>query len=312
MSVAGFIAAMGGQNVFAAPNKGFSSWMPGFTTRLADVFDRGQSRSHRGGADNLGLAGTADTLIYTKPFGQADYRLATVAYYVGAQTGEADEAIQGQVWFYYGVDNAGGFVPVSVDTTLLTETLGGVVVLPTLVFSPTQVFIRTTNGSATAGGNTGVLNFAVWTTTFERQVGDQGGCFVAGTLVMTPHGSSEIQQLNKGDVVWAYSHSRHRVVEAEVLAAHVHEQKEIWELVLEGVPAPLLVTDNHPFWVTHRAQYVPAGALEPGCELLDLQGGVARVLELKKTGEQRTVYNFTVADHSNYFVGPRGVLVHNK
>jgi hypothetical protein len=169
------------------------------------------------------------------------------------------------------------------------------------------------NSSSAGGDGTGLLAWALWTTTFDLQVGEAGqlGCFVAGTLVMTPLGPVAIEKLVKGDTVWAYSHDRGRVVESSVIDTHVHESKPIWALAVEGADT-LRVTDNHPFWVPHRNDYVPVGALEPGMEVLTALGKTLVVVGANETQELATVFNVKVADQHNYFVGDQAVLVHNK
>ena len=71
----------------------------------------------------------------------------------------------------------------------------------------------------------------------------------------------------------------------------------------------LWATPNHPFW--HKGHYVEASALHTGDTIEALEGGYDRIQQIIPFSGERRVYNFTVAENSNYYVGSRGVLVHN-
>ena len=71
----------------------------------------------------------------------------------------------------------------------------------------------------------------------------------------------------------------------------------------------LWATPNHPFWFD--GQYIEAENLKAGDTLWAVDGS-ALVLENKFTKDTTVqVYNFTVEDNHNYYVGAPGVLVHN-
>ena len=71
----------------------------------------------------------------------------------------------------------------------------------------------------------------------------------------------------------------------------------------------LWATPNHPFW--HKGHYVEASALHAGDTIETLEGAYDRIQQIIPFSEERQVYNFTVAENSNYYVGSRGILVHN-
>jgi hypothetical protein len=71
----------------------------------------------------------------------------------------------------------------------------------------------------------------------------------------------------------------------------------------------LWATPNHPFW--HKGHYVEASALHAGDTIETLEGGYSRIQQIIPISGERRVYNITVAENSNYYVGSRGVLVHN-
>lgn len=69
-------------------------------------------------------------------------------------------------------------------------------------------------------------------------------------------------------------------------------------------------TAGHPFYVKDRG-WVPAMYLGSGDTLSSLSGELSTTVEVINTGRRETVYNLSVADAHTYFVGERGVLVHN-
>ncbi|MCO5277401.1 MAG: HINT domain-containing protein [Saprospiraceae bacterium] len=71
----------------------------------------------------------------------------------------------------------------------------------------------------------------------------------------------------------------------------------------------LWATPNHPFW--HKGHYVEASALHAGDTIETLDGGYNRIQQIIPISGERRVYNITVAENSNYYVGSRGMLVHN-
>ena len=71
----------------------------------------------------------------------------------------------------------------------------------------------------------------------------------------------------------------------------------------------LWATPNHPFWFD--GQYVEAENLKSGDTLWTADGSALILENSFKKDTAARVYNFTVEDNHNYYVGRRGVLVHN-
>jgi hypothetical protein len=78
-------------------------------------------------------------------------------------------------------------------------------------------------------------------------------------------------------------------------------------LVGGGVVA---VTTEHPFYTPDRG-WVESGDLKPGDKLLQRDGKTAYIATITHTTTATTVYNFSVANDHNYYVGNAGLLVHN-
>ncbi len=70
-------------------------------------------------------------------------------------------------------------------------------------------------------------------------------------------------------------------------------------------------TDNHPFWVQSRGEWVDAIELQPGDVLLDERGNDILVTELAVTEQDLTAYNLTIDNIHTYYAGNQPTLVHN-
>ncbi len=71
----------------------------------------------------------------------------------------------------------------------------------------------------------------------------------------------------------------------------------------------LWATPNHPFW--YKDHYVEAKTLHTGDRLTALDGATEVIANIFKKDTTLKVYNFTVEDNHNYYVGNSGLLVHN-
>ena len=166
----------------------------------------------------------------------------------------------------------------------------------------------------------------------QGQAGERA-CFVAGTLVLTASGEVPVDEVEPGDLVWAWDTVRDTWCLAEVdrTFVHAYEGDVIAIAVGEGT---IESTGNHPFWVvtgenladrpaaqhvgpeesplTNRGRWVDARDLRAGDLLRSRQGGHTVVASISTRQEELTVYNIAVAGHRTYAVGRCGALVHNK
>jgi len=89
--------------------------------------------------------------------------------------------------------------------------------------------------------------------------------------------------------------------------------REVSELIHLTINAELITTTlDHPFYVLNTG-FVSAGELHVGSEVINSQGEVLTVEDIRYEAVQTpvTVYNFQVEDFHTYHVGLTGVLVHN-
>ena len=85
---------------------------------------------------------------------------------------------------------------------------------------------------------------------------------------------------------------------------------DLLEVSLDGTGPPLLATATHPFYSERRGTWVRAGALEAG-EPIRTAHGRATVLGVQARPGTHPVANLEVHRAHTYFVGERGLLVHN-
>lgn len=171
-----------------------------------------------------------------------------------------------------------------------------------------------------------------------------GACFPAGTIVLTPDGPREIQELAVGEPVLAVAVGAERsrgvrrtVAQRSQADPVVGVSRQAYEgdmitIVADGTP--VVSTGNHPFRVaqghnlarrppaldvpstergiTASGRWVEARALQVGDLLTLASGGTATVQSVASRHVATVVYNITVAGQHTYAVSNAGFVVHNK
>gem|GEM_PF-3938786 len=138
-----------------------------------------------------------------------------------------------------------------------------------------------------------------------------GGCFAAGTPVLTPSGYQPIETILEGDQVLAFSVEKGVVTSREVLATSAHPAETLPLKIANagGATETLRATTEHPFLLCDL-QWVEAMLLRPG-DCLITATGTAVLVSAGPVDSIEMVYNFTVEDDHDYFVGNLGITVHN-
>ncbi|WP_232376540.1 RHS repeat-associated core domain-containing protein [Amycolatopsis aidingensis] len=178
-----------------------------------------------------------------------------------------------------------------------------------------------------------------------RRAGCPGNSFVPGTMVLLADGTRKpIEDLELGDVVWASDPETGESGPRRIVATHVsHGSKELVEITVDvdgdrgDKTGTVVATEDHPFWVDERGgvitvadtvaiasdnskDWVTAGELGPGDELLTRDSKQVRVLAVRHHAATRTVHNLTIDGIHTYHVRPRSdygnnqekdVVVHN-
>ena len=164
------------------------------------------------------------------------------------------------------------------------------------------------------------------------QIETDQGCFPAGTEVLTPDGPRMIEELEKGDVVFAFDLSAGQWTHDRISKQRPYNYAGDLITVEMGF-AGVEVTGNHSFYVLRGNGLAgrPAPREIPDDELAGMAGGrwveardlkVGDVLRVKNGGElgitglssreeRIEVYHLEIERQHNYAIRDEGILVHN-
>ncbi len=136
-------------------------------------------------------------------------------------------------------------------------------------------------------------------------------CFAPGTKVWTLGGRQPIEKIKPGDCVLAQDVETGEMAYKPVLARTVRWVESQMEVGLGG--ETITATPSHPFWVCGQGWRMTK-QLKVGQRVHTPSGGVAiESIEKVESDEPNAgyAYNLIVADFDSYFVGDRGILVHD-
>ena len=136
-------------------------------------------------------------------------------------------------------------------------------------------------------------------------------CFAPGTKVWTLTGRQPIEKIKAGDCVLAQDVETGEPAYKPVLAVTTRPAGP-WVKIGLGAEA-IAATPSHPFWVAGRGWQMTK-QLRAGDRVHSLSGGipVATIAALETDDLPGSLaYNLIVADFGSYFVGDRGILVHD-
>jgi hypothetical protein len=133
-------------------------------------------------------------------------------------------------------------------------------------------------------------------------------CFPAGTPVAVEGGYKNIEELQVGELVWAWHEETGDLALKPVLQTMVRAADALVELQVGA--DTVQATPEHPFWA--NGAWTDAGNLAKGDELLRSDGLTMPVSQVTHRTEQTaTVYNVEVADWHTYLVSWWMFVVHN-
>jgi hypothetical protein len=144
------------------------------------------------------------------------------------------------------------------------------------------------------------------------QAAIRGICFAEGTPVHTSEGLKAIEEVEVGDLVWAWDEETGAVSLRRVVRLFETPDQPLVEVTIAhegGTEETIRATLEHPFWTEDG--WVAANELKPHDRVLLKSGEWSEVAGVSETGSQETVYNFEVETLHSYFVGEAGMLVHN-
>jgi hypothetical protein len=131
-------------------------------------------------------------------------------------------------------------------------------------------------------------------------------CFAAGTLVQTIDGPRPIESIRIGDQVLSQGTATGQLEFQPVLATHCNQPASTLRIAIDG--ESVVATGIHRFWRAGEG-WTMARELKAGNRLRAV-GGIVEVKSIE-TDKTQPVYNLDVAGNRDFFVGTKGVLVHD-
>lgn len=133
------------------------------------------------------------------------------------------------------------------------------------------------------------------------------GCFVAGTLVLTDAGYKKIEEIKKGDIVWAYNDTTGTYAKKKVKNVFEYVRDTIYNIQIGK--DTIRATSDHPFFIGGR--WLSVDQLNVGDSVVTYEGRKLVITAIEKIKQRTKVYNFEVEDYHTYYVSEQKILVHN-
>lgn len=169
-------------------------------------------------------------------------------------------------------------------------------------------------------------DFVDWTVDSGSACGDGcggcsgGGCFPAGTLISTPSGKKEIQDMKVGDKIYGFNVETGEVVTSFVTETIKHSWDDVGKksplIVVEHDKGRMVLTTNHPVFkkgsisAEGYKDFEDAGKLIVGDILTTESGEEVKIINIEKGPEYDFVYNLEVDGVHTY--NANSIRVHNK
>ena len=132
-------------------------------------------------------------------------------------------------------------------------------------------------------------------------------CFVADTLVSTPKGMVPIQDIQIGDMVYSYNHKLQKTEINKVTNTFVNETASLVRVNTQN--SVIYATPSHDFYVNGAYNQIKNSKI--GDKLFSQDSKQIIINNISTEQQKSVVYNFTVENNHNYFVGNDKILVHN-
>ncbi|MDH8677005.1 polymorphic toxin-type HINT domain-containing protein [Fusibacter bizertensis] len=141
----------------------------------------------------------------------------------------------------------------------------------------------------------------------EKIIG--AGCLVAGMLIYTSEGYKPVETIKTGDLVFSKNTENGNIELKEVYGTYVGFKQELYTLYTDkGI---ITATEEHPFWVDGKG-WVEAKELTNMDRLVDLEDQIVTISKIQHDTTNGTkIFNLSVTDNHNYFVGNGNILTHN-
>ena len=143
-----------------------------------------------------------------------------------------------------------------------------------------------------------------------------GGCFLAGTKVATINGPKDINKIAVGDMVLTYNEGTgtkeyHKVV--KLFAYNPDEIDESLYTLTFDDKSTLQVSSTHRFYIkrNNQALWLPTKELRNGDIVTYENNTTHRIINIRNEELTETVYNLSIDNTHNFYVGDQKILVHN-
>jgi hypothetical protein len=145
---------------------------------------------------------------------------------------------------------------------------------------------------------TDIVDTSSWSASLE--------CFGEGTLVHAAGGLKPIETVQVGDRVLSQKPATGVLAYQPVMVVHRTKAAATVRIDIQG--ETIVATGIHRFWKAGKG-WTMARELEPG-DRLRVLGKIALVRSVEP-GKKQPVYNLDVAENRDFFVGSKGLLVHD-
>ena len=132
-------------------------------------------------------------------------------------------------------------------------------------------------------------------------------CFPAGTLIQTEQGTKPIEDIQIGDLVWAYDEDTDTTALQPVVDIMENQTDHTISLFTET--EVIETTALHPFYT--QDGWKDASELQAGDKIKTQNNKEIEIKRTKFNYKPKKVFNFTVANFHTYYVGVLAWLVHN-
>ena len=154
------------------------------------------------------------------------------------------------------------------------------------------------------------------TTTSNDDNGGDDGCFLKGTKIMTINGLIDINKVKIGDLVLTYNEGTGNNEYHKVNYLFTYSPDEINEnlyTISFDDLTDLQVSSSHKFYIKRDDKYLwlSTKEIKVGDVVTYSNKEVHRIINLKHEKLSERVYNLSVDNTHNYYVGMQQILVHN-
>ena len=120
-------------------------------------------------------------------------------------------------------------------------------------------------------------------------------------------GYKRIEEIRKGDIVWAYNDTTQEYARKRVVDVFEYVRDTIYTIQIGN--ERINATSDHPFFIGGR--WLNVSELQVGDSVVTYEGKKLVISAIEKTASQTKVYNFEVEDYHTYYVTGLNILVHN-